>query len=560
MKYVLVEVYRRSIGLFYYDDEKKGTGAFEVVNGSVPLAIAYINGRFEVGQTALIAVKNGQAEAYDNLFGLMDKDVSCGGESSIQLIPTVIRQSLEDYFTSKRGGSYRDFLDDITLVLLYGNDVMEKECEKVTDAFKKDGFASVKPMSQSVEAIKCFRMSPKHNWSRENDAMVVRSDGVDLSIKCFSLSDYHLTFEHFYKNKGSDPRFDWALNKLWNDVSAKTYLNKDEASPAIAEILESFIASSRLELTEIRLSDGVYAVYLTKKQYETYTPPNATTFVSLISDIVKDTGQKYETTGIVLQGKTANNGFFHKSFELFDPISDETDEFRCEIRDYVLKQLLGVKPTIVVPIVSIVSFDGTKFKVNVGFDGGAAVTNRGVCWSQHHNPTEAADSFISKGLGQGDFEVDLSELQSGKTFYARAFATNSVGTGYSEEVTFTTGIDSGFADDPNDDGRRKFAMDFSVGRQGLTKTLTVNVEILDGKRLPFDCMFTIDSEDYKSYRPEESFCEKCERGKSGVLEFGPYELPLEKVGASDMLYAHIWPADKEKSPNIFRKNHLKIKL
>ena len=561
MKFVLVEIYRRSISLFYYDDEKKGTRAFETINGSVPLAIAYINGRYEIGQTALIAVKNGQVGAYDNLFSLMDKDdISCGDVNSSQFIPKLIRKSLDDYFILKNGSSYRDDAENITLVLLFGNDVMSKESDVLAEAFKDDGFASVKSMSQSVESVKCFRMSPKYNWSRETDAMVVRSDGIDLSIKSFSLSDYHLISEHLYKDKGSDPRFEWALNDLYNKIVNLTYCSPNEVRTSIAEALEKFIASNQLELREIKLPDcNTYSVYLHKDTYNRYSPPNATKFLSLISDIVKDTGQKYETTGIVLQGKTANNRFFHESFNFFDPISDETDEFRGEIRSQILKELLGVKPAIVEPIVSIISYDGTKFNINVKHDGGAPVTDRGICWSTHHNPT-LSDSYISNGLGLGDFSADLSEIQKGKSFYARAFATNSVGTGFSDEILFTTGTDTGFTDDPNDDGRRKFAMSFEVGRQGLTKTLTVKAEILDGKRLPFDCMFTIDADNFLSYKPDQSFCEKCERGKSGILEFGPYELPLEEIGASDMLYAHIWPADKEKSPNIFKKNHLKIKL
>ena len=74
---------------------------------------------------------------------------------------------------------------------------------------------------------------------------------------------------------------------------------------------------------------------------------------------------------------------------------------------------------------------------NVTDDGGASVTARGVCWSKDPNPT-IDNSFISNGNGTGSFTIEISGLTSATTYYIRAYATNSEGTSYGEQKTFTT--------------------------------------------------------------------------------------------------------------------------
>ena len=74
---------------------------------------------------------------------------------------------------------------------------------------------------------------------------------------------------------------------------------------------------------------------------------------------------------------------------------------------------------------------------NVTSDGGASVTARGVCWSTSHNPT-VSGSHASGGTGTGSFTSNMTGLTANTTYYVRAFATNSQGTSYGSEVSFTT--------------------------------------------------------------------------------------------------------------------------
>jgi len=70
-------------------------------------------------------------------------------------------------------------------------------------------------------------------------------------------------------------------------------------------------------------------------------------------------------------------------------------------------------------------------------DGGAAVTARGVCWSTSPGP-DISDNTTSDGPGIGSYTSSLTGLAHSTTYYVRAYATNSVGTSYGNEVNFTT--------------------------------------------------------------------------------------------------------------------------
>ena len=77
---------------------------------------------------------------------------------------------------------------------------------------------------------------------------------------------------------------------------------------------------------------------------------------------------------------------------------------------------------------------------NVSYDGGAAVTEYGVCWSTLPDPS-IADSHTSDGGGTGSFLSYLTGLGENTPYYVRAFATNSVGTAYGNQVSFTTAFE-----------------------------------------------------------------------------------------------------------------------
>lgn len=74
---------------------------------------------------------------------------------------------------------------------------------------------------------------------------------------------------------------------------------------------------------------------------------------------------------------------------------------------------------------------------NVTSDGGSPVVDRGVCWSISQNPT-ISESHTSDGSGIGSFISNIIGLIPNTPYYVRAYATNSAGTTYGNQVIFTT--------------------------------------------------------------------------------------------------------------------------
>lgn len=70
-------------------------------------------------------------------------------------------------------------------------------------------------------------------------------------------------------------------------------------------------------------------------------------------------------------------------------------------------------------------------------DGNAYVTDSGICWSTSENPT-LLDNYASCCEGMGSFILRMMELLPGTVYFVRAYATNSAGTGYGNQVSFKT--------------------------------------------------------------------------------------------------------------------------
>lgn len=74
----------------------------------------------------------------------------------------------------------------------------------------------------------------------------------------------------------------------------------------------------------------------------------------------------------------------------------------------------------------------------ISSDGGNAITARGVVWSTTTNPTISLTTKTINGTGAGAFVSSMNGLTASTTYYVRAYATNSVGTSYGAEYSFTT--------------------------------------------------------------------------------------------------------------------------
>lgn len=95
-------------------------------------------------------------------------------------------------------------------------------------------------------------------------------------------------------------------------------------------------------------------------------------------------------------------------------------------------------PTLTTAAITDITSTGAKSGGNVSSDGGSAITARGVVWGTTSNPTIDLNTKTSDGTGAGTFQGAITGLVANTKYYVRAFATNSAGTSYGNEVSFTS--------------------------------------------------------------------------------------------------------------------------
>ncbi len=133
-------------------------------------------------------------------------------------------------------------------------------------------------------------------------------------------------------------------------------------------------------------------------------------------------------TAFVLSGK-----FLHA----VEPTSVQYFSVRC---------IKNTVPTVTTAAVADITTSGAFSGGKVTIKGGSEIAFLGVCWDTSHNPTtsdsKTTDEFYiepySGGWKPGTFNSTITGLQPNTTYYLRAYATNSDGTGYGNEVTFKT--------------------------------------------------------------------------------------------------------------------------
>jgi len=96
-------------------------------------------------------------------------------------------------------------------------------------------------------------------------------------------------------------------------------------------------------------------------------------------------------------------------------------------------------PSVATDAVSNITFTGGLVTGNITDLGTSNVTQYGHCWSYTQNPTTSnSKTLLGAKSVIGSFTSTLSGLEKGTLYYVRAYATNSYGTNYSNQVQFST--------------------------------------------------------------------------------------------------------------------------
>lgn len=97
-------------------------------------------------------------------------------------------------------------------------------------------------------------------------------------------------------------------------------------------------------------------------------------------------------------------------------------------------------PTVSMQTIEDVTYSTAMFKGGIVSVGSSGVTKHGFCWSEQELPTVNSAGLCNLGdAGMAkDFTYNATSLKASTTYYVRAYAENSVGVSYSNQMKFQT--------------------------------------------------------------------------------------------------------------------------
>jgi hypothetical protein len=155
-----------------------------------------------------------------------------------------------------------------------------------------------------------------------------------------------------------------------------------------------------------------------------------------ITDSITNNGNGLGAFNSIISGLTANTTYYVRAYAT----NSKGTAYSNEI-NFKTTNTSNSLPTVSTTSVTNITTSSANSGGNVSSDGGSTVTQRGICWSTNPNPTLANTSKAS-GNGMGSFTTALSGLSSNTSYYVRAYATNSQGTAYGNQISFKTATPS----------------------------------------------------------------------------------------------------------------------
>jgi len=144
---------------------------------------------------------------------------------------------------------------------------------------------------------------------------------------------------------------------------------------------------------------------------------------------VSGSGTGSYTTSVT--GLSANTTYYVRAYAINSAGTAYGDQVNFKTPDNSLPVLTTQQAT-------DISTTSATLGGNISNAGTPAYTERGVCYSTSQNPTTSNSKKTVSGSGTGSYTTSVTGLSANTTYYVRAYAINSAGTAYGDQVSFTT--------------------------------------------------------------------------------------------------------------------------
>jgi putative cell wall-binding protein len=228
----------------------------------------------------------------------------------------------------------------------------------------------------------------------------------------------------------------YAVNSLGTTYGNElefTTENSSVAAKCEAQLNENNLVNAEITLT---LTDNTFAEQLDKNKFTLNSAPEGVS----IKNIVRKDG----THAVLILDYNGTD--FDSNVDNFS-ITVDASQLAVggalttgSLTVTAVKETTPVGVSTVNPVTEITA-SSAKFSGVVAGDGGEVITERGFVYSTKPNPVlgnEGTIKVVKTGSEIGSYLLDITGLISSLTYYVRAFASNSLGAAYGEEVSFKT--------------------------------------------------------------------------------------------------------------------------
>lgn len=150
----------------------------------------------------------------------------------------------------------------------------------------------------------------------------------------------------------------------------------------------------------------------------------------VVSDSKVASGIGKGAFSVMMKGLSPNTSYNVRAYS----ISEQGEVYGNEVN---FKTAIRI-PSLVTTNISNITGSKVIIANQILSDGGATITQRGVCWSSSNSTPTTNDNINISTSTTSIYDVNLSTLMANTTYRLRAFATNSAGTGYSPTISFRT--------------------------------------------------------------------------------------------------------------------------
>ncbi len=271
---------------------------------------------------------------------------------------------------------------------------------------------------------------------------IVSSGGVNITARglCWSTSPAPTTSDNKSNNGSGTGSFTsnltgltpntvyyvraYGINSIGTSYGNEISFRTQSGLPEVSTVTISSITTVSAVSGGNVISDGGSSVTQRGVCWSTSTTP------TISNNVISSTTGGLGLFSLVMSGLNPGTNYYVRAFARnTNGISYGSEE--------VFRTISASAPTVLTSSATSIGYTTANVSGNVTSTGGLTLTQRGICWSTSSSPN-INDSRTTESGQTGLFSSSLSGLIPGSTYYARAYATNSVGTAYGSSISFTT--------------------------------------------------------------------------------------------------------------------------